>query len=65
MNQTVQINKNWFVVYSIAFLFGIIWAITGESDVKVVYITLSFVLFLRSGIILEKSVIEADAHHGH
>ncbi len=65
MDQTVQVNQNWFVVYSIAFLFGIVWTIIGESDVKLVYITLSFILFLRAGVILEKSSIEANSHDGH
>ncbi|RLA72940.1 MAG: hypothetical protein DRG24_01555 [Epsilonproteobacteria bacterium] len=63
MNHTVQVNKNWFTVYSIAFLFGIIWTMIGESDVRLVYITLSFILFLRAGVILEKSSIEAQGEH--
>ena len=65
MNNNVQVNKNWFTVYGIAFLFGIIWTMIGESDVKLIYITLSFIYFLRAGIILEKSSIEASDHGGH
>ena len=65
MNQAVQVNKNWFVGYSIAFLFGIIWAIIGESDVKLIYITVAFIYFLRSGITLEMSSIEQNSHDEH
>ena len=65
MRQEVQTNKNWFIGYGVAFLFGIIWAVVGDSDVKLLYIFIAFVLFLRSGILLEQSMIEQESHGGH
>ncbi len=48
-------NRSWFIAYSVALFFGIVWAILGESDMKLVFITAAFILFLRSGIKTEMS----------
>ena len=65
MAQSSQADKNWFVIYSIAFIFGIIWVFTGESDAKIVYIAIAFVMFLRAGITLEMNERARNSHGAH
>lgn len=57
-------HRTWFVIYSVALIFGIVWAIIGESDMKIAFITLAFALFLRSGVLLEASTRALyEGHH--
>jgi hypothetical protein len=56
-------NRSWFIGYSVALVFGIIWAILGESDMKLVFITVAFILFLRSGVKTEMSARALNPDH--
>ncbi|WP_345991331.1 hypothetical protein [Sulfurimonas sp. HSL-1716] len=62
-----QIDKNWFIVFSVMFIFGIVWAMIGDSSAKIVFAALSFGLFLHSGIKMELNARHAahseGAHH--
>lgn len=62
-----QIDKNWFVIFSVMLVFGLVWVAIGESYTKIVFVTIAFGLFLYSGIKMEQNAIHAahakDAHH--
>lgn len=48
-------NRSWFIAFSVALVFGIVWAMVGESSTKVAFVTAAFILFLRSGVKMEMS----------
>jgi hypothetical protein len=56
-------NRSWFVIFSAALVFGIVWTIIGENDMKIAFIAVAFALFLRSGILLEMSARKLHAGH--
>ena len=63
-----QINKHstdkmMFVLSSIAFIFGIVWVVLGDSNIKLVYAPLAFAFFLHSMISAEKSGIALGGAH--
>ena len=53
-----------FVLSSIAFAFSVVWTIVGDSDVKIIAITLTFMMFIMTGVNMEKSAIKHSGH-GH
>ncbi len=57
-------DRNWFIIFSVALVFGIVWAIVGENGLKLVYIAIAFGLFLHSGITMELNARHADGD-GH
>ncbi len=64
-NETMS-DRNWFVIFSVALAFGIVWLFVGDSVAKVVYAALAFMLFIHSGITMELNAYHAahdDAHH--
>ena len=62
MADVSQGDQQWFVLCSIIFIIGLVWAFAGESGSGLVFATLAFVLFLRAGITME---MNARAHSGH
>lgn len=56
-------NRSWFIAFSVALLFGAVWGMIGESCVKLLFITVAFILFLRSGIRTEMSARALAEHH--
>ena len=56
-------NRSWFIAFSVAFAFGIIWTLIGDNSMKLLFVSVAFLLFLRSGILTEMSAIELDSHH--
>jgi hypothetical protein len=57
-------DKNWFIVASVAFIFGIVWALVGDEASKVFYAAGSFAFFLYTGISMELNAIASHkAHH--
>ncbi len=62
-----QIDKNWFIIFSVMLVFGLVWAAVGESHIKIVFVTIAFGLFLYSGIKMEQNARNAahaeGAHH--
>ena len=57
-------NRSWFIAMSVALVFGIVWSILGESSMKIVFITVAFILFLRAGVKTEMSARAlCEEHH--
>jgi len=55
-------NKTHFAIAGVAFLFCLVWAVVGESDMKIVAVSISFMYFLKSGIDMEMSARALEAH---
>ena len=55
--------KNWFYGLSFAMVFAIIWAILGENDIKILFIAVTFTLFLRAGIKYDETERALNTHH--
>lgn len=53
-----QRDRNWFIIFSVAFVFGIVWTMLGDSAAKLIYTVIAFALFIHSGI-----TMEIHAHH--
>jgi hypothetical protein len=65
-NKELMSDRNWFIVFSVALIFGIVWTFVGDSVMKVVYTTLAFMFFIHSGITMELNAHHAahgDSHH--
>ncbi len=58
-------DRSWFIVYLVAFVFGIIWTILGEDDLKIIFITATFTCFIRAGIQMEMSARALDGDDSH
>ena len=58
-----QTDKNWFIIYSVMFVFGLVWALIGETDAKLPFVTLAFGLFLYSGVKMELNALHAKKAH--
>ena len=58
-------DRSWFIVCVVAFIFGVIWTILGESDLKIIFITAAFTCFLRAGINMEMSARALHEGDGH
>lgn len=57
-------DKNWFIVASVTFAFGLIWALVGDEVSKIAYATVSFGFFLYTGIKMELNALHTQkAHH--
>lgn len=63
MMKQSQIDKNWFVIYSVMLVFGLVWTMVGESNMKIVFVTVAFGLFLYSGIKMELNALHAKKAH--
>ena len=58
-----QKDKNWFIIFSVMFVFGLIWAIVGDEWTKVLFVTISFALFIYSGITMELNALHSKKAH--
>ena len=56
-------DRNWFIIYSVAFIFGLVWAMVGDSNTKILFVTVTFGLFLYSGIKMELNALKAHKAH--
>lgn len=56
-------DKNWFMIFSVMFVFGLVWAIVGDEWAKVAFATLSFALFIYSGIKMELNALHSKKAH--
>lgn len=56
-------DKNWFIIFSVIFVFGLVWAIVGDEWIKVAFATLSFALFIYSGIKMELNALHSKKAH--
>ena len=61
--EQLTIDRNWFLGLSFAMIFAIVWAILGDSTVKMLFIAVTFVLFLRAGINFEMTSRALNDHH--
>ena len=57
-------SKTHFTISAVALCFCLIWAFIGESDIKIVAVTIAFIYFLKAGVDTEMSSIAAhgDGH---
>ncbi len=56
-------DKVMLILSSLALVFGIVWLVVGDSNVKLIYVTLAFAAFLHALVTSEKSGIAlSDAH---
>ena len=53
-----QRDRNWFIIFSVALVFGIVWTILGENVGKLIYTVIVFAFFIHSGV-----TMEINAHH--
>jgi hypothetical protein len=58
-----QRDRNWFVIFSVAFVFGIVWVLLGDNAFKLVYAVIAFALFIHSGITMELHAHHAEHDH--
>ncbi|MBD3799928.1 MAG: hypothetical protein IE886_00495 [Campylobacterales bacterium] len=58
-----QRDRNWFIIFSVAFVFGIVWSIMGDTSGKLVYTVIAFALFIHSGITMELHTHHAEHDH--
>jgi len=56
-------DRNWFFGLSFAMLFAIVWAILGESNIKMLFVAVTFILFLRAGVNYEMTSRALNDHH--
>lgn len=64
MSENEQIeNRSKLVISSVALLFCLVWALIGESDLKIVAVSIAFYCFLKAGIETEMS--ERASHGSH
>ncbi len=56
-------DQNWFFGLSFAMVFALVWVIIGESDVKMLFAAITFVLFLRAGVNYETTSRALSDHH--
>lgn len=55
-----QKDRNWFVIFSVALVLGIVWTIIGDSATKIIFVTVAFALFVHSGVRMD-----IHAHHAN
>lgn len=58
-------NRTWFVIFGVVMLFAVVWAVVGDSAMKIVFAGAAFILFLRAGINFEMSERKLHAHDAH
>ncbi len=58
-------DRSWFIVFSVALIFGLVWTMIGESAVRVIFITAAFIFFLNSMIEMEMTSRKLNAGDGH
>ncbi len=61
-NEETTTIKTKFIIASVALIFCLIWALSGEAGIKIVAVTAAFACFLKYGIDLEMS---SNAGGGH
>lgn len=61
-----QRDRNWFIIFSVALVFGIVWTILGVGADKLVFTVIAFALFVHSGVTMEVRAHHAEHEHdGH
>lgn len=58
-----QSDRNWFVIFTVAFAFGIAWTVLGENAASLIYTTIAFMLFIHSGVTMELHLHHAEHDH--
>lgn len=51
----LSIDNTALTLSSVALVFCIIWALVGESDMKIIAVSIAFMFFLKAGIDMEIS----------
>jgi hypothetical protein len=58
-----RVALNWFVVFSVTMVFGVIWTILGDSHMKIFFVGAAFALFIKSAVEFEMSSRELHGAH--
>ena len=53
-----QRDRNWFIIFSAALVFGLVWSVIGENTFKIIYTVIAFAFFIHPGV-----TMELHAHH--
>jgi len=56
-------NKERFSIAAVALIFCMVWALIGESDIKIVAVSIAFMLFLNYGVATEMSSLGDNSVH--
>lgn len=59
----LQRDRNWFIIFAVALVFGIVWMLTGEGTTNLVYTVFAFALFIHSGVTMELRAHHAEHDH--
>lgn len=62
-NQDYTNNKIKFTIAGVALVFCLVWALIGESDIKIIAVSIAFMCVLKHGIATEMSAREMDDSH--
>ena len=62
-NEELTTNKTKFAISGVAFVFCLVWALIGESDIKIIAVAIAFMCFLQHGIATEMSAIDSGGTH--
>lgn len=62
-NEDFTHNKTKFVISTVALGFCLIWALIGETDVKILAVSIAFMCFLKYGVATEISALAQDGSH--
>ncbi len=62
-NEEFTNNQSKFIISAVALVFCIVWAIIGESDFKIIAVTIAFYAFLKYGVATEASYLASHASH--
>ncbi len=62
-HEELTTNKTKFAISAVALLFCLVWALVGESDLKIIAVTAAFSCFLKHGIETEESARALGGAH--
>jgi len=62
-NNDLTKSKTHLVLSSVALIFCLVWALTGEADIKILAVAVAFIYFLKSGIETESIQRALSSHH--
>ena len=56
-------DKNLFVIASVMFIFGLVWAMIGDEATKALFATVSFGFFIYAGVKMELNTLHSKKAH--
>jgi len=62
-NDDLTNNKTKFTLSAVALGFCLIWALIGETNIKILAVSIAFMCFLKYGIAAEMSALSQENSH--